>query len=382
MRFQQNAPTLFARISMLALLLGLVSALLGGTWQEAAAQSAPQPPHTFFGAVSLDGAPVVDGTSIQVEVTHSITETHTLNTVVFSNGGQNSLYLIQIPADDPTTPIYDGGLAGDTIVFKLGDASVAAALTFTWGENTEQNLVFLSPTPTPTATPTETPTATATATPTATPTATQVVNLSIVVNTTNDVVANDGFCSLREAITAANTDTSSGATSGECAAGSNASVDVISFSIPGAGPYTISLTSALPTIANPVTIDGGAQAITIDATSLANTLQLLAPNSTLRNLTLANFNGIGLVLNNADGATLENLNLSKASACTFSGSGIGLNATNSDNLVIRNVSVRNRGTGMNINTGDNVLIEQSDFAGAGCANATSALVVNSITNLR
>ena len=40
---------------------------------------------------------------------------------------------------------------------------------------------------------------------------------TISVNGTGDVVANDGQCTLREAITAANTDTASGNASGECA---------------------------------------------------------------------------------------------------------------------------------------------------------------------
>ena len=45
---------------------------------------------------------------------------------------------------------------------------------------------------------------------------------SIVVNSSADTVADDGFCTLREAITAANTDTASGAMLGECSAGSGA----------------------------------------------------------------------------------------------------------------------------------------------------------------
>ena len=45
---------------------------------------------------------------------------------------------------------------------------------------------------------------------------------TITINTTADVVANDGLCSLREAITAANTDTESGVAVGECAPGSGA----------------------------------------------------------------------------------------------------------------------------------------------------------------
>jgi CSLREA domain-containing protein len=39
---------------------------------------------------------------------------------------------------------------------------------------------------------------------------------TISVNTTNDTIADDGFCSLREAVIAANTNTTSGVTAGEC----------------------------------------------------------------------------------------------------------------------------------------------------------------------
>ena len=43
--------------------------------------------------------------------------------------------------------------------------------------------------------------------------------VAIVVNSSADTVADDGVCTLREAITAANSDTASGATAGECAGG-------------------------------------------------------------------------------------------------------------------------------------------------------------------
>ncbi len=60
---------------------------------------------------------------------------------------------------------------------------------------------------------------------------------TINVNTTNDIVGDDGVCSLREAITAANTNTASGATSGECPAGSAApTTDIINLP---AGTYTL-----------------------------------------------------------------------------------------------------------------------------------------------
>ena len=89
--------------------------------------------------------------------------------------------------------------------------------------------------------------------------------VTITVNSTLDAVSNsDGKCTLREAITAANSDTASGGTAGECAAGSGA--DAIHFAIPAGDPgcdasgvCTIKPTSDLPVILNPVTIDGYTQ---------------------------------------------------------------------------------------------------------------------------
>ena len=63
----------------------------------------------------------------------------------------------------------------------------------------------------------------------------------ITVNSTADVAdPADGECTLREAITAANTDTASGTATGECAAGSGD--DGINIGLTG----TVNLTGALP----------------------------------------------------------------------------------------------------------------------------------------
>lgn len=80
---------------------------------------------------------------------------------------------------------------------------------------------------------------------------------TITVNSTADDTADDGECTLREAITAANDNTESGFTDGECVAG--AATDTIEFDI--AGPnYTIQPTSALPAItAENTTINGYSQ---------------------------------------------------------------------------------------------------------------------------
>src|SRR5215211_6977065 len=86
---------------------------------------------------------------------------------------------------------------------------------------------------------------------------------SIVVNTHLDSrKPGDGFCSLREAILAANLNTASGSVAGECAAGAAAGTDVISF----AGNYTLTLLEArgqLPMVTSPIAINGNGTAKTI-----------------------------------------------------------------------------------------------------------------------
>ena len=112
----------------------------------------------------------------------------------------------------------------------------------------------------------------------------------------------DADCSLREAITAAN---------------ANAGTDTIAFAIPGAGPHTISPTSALPTITDPVIIDGytqtGASTNTngpglglntvlkielngISAGAVVAGLRVTAGGSTIRGLAINRFSDRGVVL--------------------------------------------------------------------------------------
>ena len=75
-----------------------------------------------------------------------------------------------------------------------------------------------------------------------------------------DNQSDDGECTLREAIIAANTNTASGATGGECIAG-DAGADTIQFDITGVADFTVGLgdgytiqpTSGLPGIKTAVT---------------------------------------------------------------------------------------------------------------------------------
>ena len=94
--------------------------------------------------------------------------------------------------------------------------------------------------------------------------ATAVRAASIVVNRGDDFSAADGQCTLREAISAANTDTATGG----CAAGSGA--DTITFAPGLTGP--IKLTTDQLSISGDLTITGpGANALTVQRSDAANT---------------------------------------------------------------------------------------------------------------
>jgi CSLREA domain-containing protein len=101
---------------------------------------------------------------------------------------------------------------------------------------------------------------------------------TIHVNTAADVIGGDGKCSLREAITAANTDSPGGGLSGECTAGSGADVIILP-----AGRYTLAIKGASEDqnasgdldIRSDVTLQGaGAAKTTIDAGGLDRVLDI------------------------------------------------------------------------------------------------------------
>ena len=131
---------------------------------------------------------------------------------------------------------------------------------------------------------------------------------TITVNTAADTVADDGTCSLREAITSANTHTASGATSGECNAGLTGT-DLIAFNISGTGPHVIAPASPLPDITEPLVVDGLTQPGAVGtvwpptlqivlnggaAGAGTNGLRVLASNSLVRGLVINQFNGSGI----------------------------------------------------------------------------------------
>jgi len=121
----------------------------------------------------------------------------------------------------------------------------------------------------------------------------------IQVSTASDVVADDGLCSLREAISVSNTGGFSGGNFGECEG--TLDQDSIRFAI-GSGTPQINVATALPTISAPVTINGN--------TGGATRVHIHGPNGT----------GTGLELGSAsDGSTLRFLEIDNFLYGVFAG---------------------------------------------------------------
>ena len=130
---------------------------------------------------------------------------------------------------------------------------------------------------------------------------------TITVTDTGDTIAVDGLVTLREAITSANNNADVNA---DVVAVGAYGTDTINFNIAGTGVHTIAPLPALPTITDPVIIDGytqpgsaaNTQAIDGDDAVLlielnganagdANGLTITAGNSTIRGLVINRFTG-------------------------------------------------------------------------------------------
>jgi Ca2+-binding RTX toxin-like protein len=155
---------------------------------------------------------------------------------------------------------------------------------------------------------------------------------TITVSGSGDVTANDGTCTLREAVDAANGNAASGAMAGECAAGDPTPTrDVVLFSVGGAGSLqTIAPGTNLPPLTGPVEIDGrnghaSLPRIRIDASTFPmSTAGLIAStnseNSYLHHLAItgAPDDGVRLLVGNI---TLERLVIGLTLADAAAGNG-------------------------------------------------------------
>ncbi len=148
---------------------------------------------------------------------------------------------------------------------------------------------------------------------------------TLTVNTNDDAddgACNAAHCSLREAILTANS------TPGQ--------VEFIAFSVGGGGAQTISPAAALPTITNPVTIDGttqpgfgGAPLVELNGTNagaITAALNITAGGSTVRGLVINRFNGHGIRLASAGGNTVAGNFIGTNAAGTAAQANVGLSS--------------------------------------------------------
>ncbi|HEX3035727.1 MAG TPA: hypothetical protein VHT73_11465 [Thermodesulfobacteriota bacterium] len=207
---------------------------------------------------------------------------------------------------------------------------------------------------------------------------------NIIVNGRSDAaVAGEGYCTLREAIKNANSD--SDTTGGDCIAGSGA--DTITFSVSG----TITLRSNLPgiTSSDGLTIDGG-NAITISGN---NAVRIFFVSSgsvfTLQNITVAKGSAYGVgggIWNDQGILTIKNSTFSNNSA-EYEGGGIysyqGIvtvkNSTFSNNGVGWGGGIYNDQGALEV-TGSTFYGNQGGYEseGAGIYNNGTAIITNSI----
>jgi CSLREA domain-containing protein len=191
-----------------------------------------------------------------------------------------------------------------------------------------------------------------------------------VVNTSADVVADDGQCSLREAITAANTDTASGASGGECGAGNGADTITLPqgnyiLTIPGSNEN--SNVSGDLDVTGPLTIIGfGPAASIINANGIDRALHVVGNVEViLSGLTVQNGNpgandGGGIL---APSITLLDVDVKNN---TTSGRGGGVYVTNGASIadsLFQNNSTNNYGGGFYNFSGGTVTMTDTQFIG-------------------
>ncbi|MCX6000465.1 MAG: hypothetical protein NTU41_13025, partial [Chloroflexi bacterium] len=98
---------------------------------QAAVYAATQQPCRCYGTVQLNGDWVANGTLITISIDDAVS---TWTTDAFIENGQ-SVYFVDVPADDPETTTKDGGMSGDIIRFavRYGGTEYPAAQTGVWG---------------------------------------------------------------------------------------------------------------------------------------------------------------------------------------------------------------------------------------------------------
>jgi hypothetical protein len=182
--------------------------------------------------------------------------------------------------------------------------------------------------------------------------------------------------------------------------------DTITFNIPGPGPFTISLTSALPVIDEPVVIDAttqpgysGVPLVELNGAGAGfgsiNGLAISAGNSTVKGLAINRFSGAGIFLTGAGGnSIIANYLGTNPAGSAGIGNGAGISVYSSGNLIggttaaARNVISGNSGSGMfladpegSANSVQGNYIGVSPAGNAKLANGSSGISILSANNI-
>ena len=161
----------FSRSLIICLLASLLLSAL-----PKSVQALPPFPSSFLGQVSLNGLDIPVAVRIEALINGQV---YAYNHSFMHEG--HSFYFLDVPGDDPSTAVVEGGKAGQQITFLIG--GVEAEQTASWASATNVRLDLsasapytFTPPPTLTHTPTRTPTRTLT--PTRTPTQPALPNLA------------------------------------------------------------------------------------------------------------------------------------------------------------------------------------------------------------
>jgi CSLREA domain-containing protein len=173
---------------------------------------------------------------------------------------------------------------------------------------------------------------------------------TITVTSTADPTGTAGTCTLRDAITAANTN----AATNNCAAGdpTTSNPDTINFALPGSPPHTIQLASALPALDDVLTIDGpGSGSLTVRGQGVNNYPVFHVqeggtapfPDVTLEGMTITN-GARGIFVEAATNFALDDVivsgnSVASTSATQSSASGAGIESTGGAAMSISNSTV-------------------------------------------
>jgi hypothetical protein len=121
---------------VLVLTVGL---LLASAWT---ALAVPPLPSSFYGTVKASGANVPAGTTVSAWI-NGVKYSET--TVLMYAG--DTVYSLDVPGDEPETPGKEGGVTGDTVVFRVGTQVTDQTAPWQSGSNVELNLTITNAPP-------------------------------------------------------------------------------------------------------------------------------------------------------------------------------------------------------------------------------------------